>query len=208
MPPTPVRNVRIPDDLWEKLGKLALKRKTSITALLIEGANLLLATTKKNKANAETSTQTALVTDEVLKRLEAVNADIKALTARINDIETTLQTQVQTEVHKKLTTVEERIQALELSVHKTVHTKVHKPSLQKTVQVEVQTTGKTPEGLTLTQGQLAKRLQLSDKAVQKARDKGATYFAQWSASHDPDAFSWAWIGTGGRGHPMRYIPKG
>lgn len=221
MPKTPVRNVRIPDPLWEKLGKLAQKRNVSITALLIEGANLLLNAGKAPKAIPQGVT----VNDETLRRLEALEAEFQALTEHVNATEA----QVQTEVQSQVQALEERIQTLEAEVqaqvrlgvqmseadaevHLTVQPDVQVETdnadaneVQPTVQAEVQKADVTPSPL--TQGELAHRLGLSDKAVEKARRKGTQYFATWSQSRDPEGLAWTWQGMGGRGKPLRYSPK-
>ncbi len=58
----------------------------------------------------------------------------------------------------------------------------------------------------LSQLALAKRLNCSDKAVEKQRKLGKENFAAWSREHDPDGVAWTWEGTGGRGHPLRFTP--
>lgn len=58
----------------------------------------------------------------------------------------------------------------------------------------------------LTQRALAKRLGVSDKAVEKHRKQGTENFASWSHERDPDGVSWTWEGTGGRGQPLRFVP--
>lgn len=202
MSKTPVRNVRIPDPLWHKLGKLATKRNTSITALLIEGANLLLSATSSPKPKP----QSALANDEVLRRLEALEADFQSLTEHVNATEL----QVHEEVQVHVQALNERLQTLEktqvpLKVPSKVQIKPLNVDVHEAVQVEVH----SPERDTpLTQGQLAIRLSLSDKAVEKARRKGSEYFASWSQGRDPDGKAWTWKGQGGRGTPLRYVPVG
>ncbi|AFZ22282.1 hypothetical protein [Allocoleopsis franciscana] len=58
----------------------------------------------------------------------------------------------------------------------------------------------------LTQSALAKRLGISDKAIQKHRLHGEESFAQWSRDRDPDGIAWTWEGRGGRGQPLRFVP--
>ena len=58
----------------------------------------------------------------------------------------------------------------------------------------------------LTQSALAKRLGISDKAIQKHRLHGSESFAQWSRDRDPDNIAWTWEGSGGRGQPLRFVP--
>jgi archaellum component FlaC len=58
----------------------------------------------------------------------------------------------------------------------------------------------------LSQLALAKRLNCSDKAVEKQRKLGKESFAAWSRERDPDGVAWTWEGTGGRGHPLRFTP--
>lgn len=58
----------------------------------------------------------------------------------------------------------------------------------------------------LTQSALATRLGISDKAIQKHRQKGKESFAQWSRDRDPDDIAWTWEGAGGRGQPLRFVP--
>lgn len=58
----------------------------------------------------------------------------------------------------------------------------------------------------LTQMALAKRLGVSDKAVEKHRKQGKENFASWSRARDPDGVSWTWEGQGGRGQPLRFVP--
>jgi hypothetical protein len=58
----------------------------------------------------------------------------------------------------------------------------------------------------LTQSALAKRLSVSDGAIQKHRQQGKESFAQWSRNYDPDGIAWAWKGRGGRGQPLRFVP--
>jgi hypothetical protein len=58
----------------------------------------------------------------------------------------------------------------------------------------------------LSQLGLAKRLNCSDKAVEKQRKLGKENFAAWSREQDPDGVAWTWQGTGGRGHPLRFTP--
>jgi hypothetical protein len=58
----------------------------------------------------------------------------------------------------------------------------------------------------LTQSALAKRLSVSDRAIQKHRQQGKESFAQWSRNHDPDGIAWAWKGSGGQGQPLRFVP--
>lgn len=57
----------------------------------------------------------------------------------------------------------------------------------------------------LSQSTLARRLGISDKAIQKQRGKGKESFAQWSRERDPDNITWTWEGSGGRGQPLRFI---
>lgn len=57
----------------------------------------------------------------------------------------------------------------------------------------------------LTQMALAKRLGVSDKAVEKRRKQGKEDFANWSRNRDPDNISWTWEGIGGRGNPFRFM---
>jgi hypothetical protein len=200
MSKTPVRNVRIPDPLWEKLGKLATKRNTSITALLIEAATLFLDGTKRPKSTPYLAGEN----DEILRRLEALEADFQSLTEHVN----TTEIQVHEGVQAHVQALSERLQALEktqvpLKVPSKVQLQPLNVDVQKTVQVEVH----SPErDAPLTQGQLAIRLSLSDKAVEKARRKGGEYFTQWTKQRDPDGMSWTWKGQGGRGTPLRYVP--
>jgi hypothetical protein len=59
----------------------------------------------------------------------------------------------------------------------------------------------------VTQMALAKRLGVSDKAVEKHRKQGSKeQFAQWSRERDPDGIAWTWQGSGGRGQPLRFVP--
>jgi hypothetical protein len=58
----------------------------------------------------------------------------------------------------------------------------------------------------LTQMALAKRLGVSDKAVEKRRKQGKENFASWSRDRDPDGIAWIWEGAGGRGQPLRFVP--
>ncbi|MEG3876696.1 hypothetical protein QT972_04825 [Microcoleus sp. herbarium7] len=60
----------------------------------------------------------------------------------------------------------------------------------------------------LSQSALARRLGISDKAIQKQREKGKESFAQWSRERDPDHITWIWEGSGGRGQPLRFVPLG
>jgi hypothetical protein len=53
---------------------------------------------------------------------------------------------------------------------------------------------------------LAKRLGVSDKAVEKRRKQGKENFASWSRDRDPDGIAWIWEGAGGRGQPLRFVP--
>ncbi len=57
----------------------------------------------------------------------------------------------------------------------------------------------------LTQMALAKRLGVSDKAVEKRRKQGKEDFANWSRNRDPDNIAWTWEGIGGRGNPLRFM---
>jgi hypothetical protein len=59
----------------------------------------------------------------------------------------------------------------------------------------------------LTQSALAKRLGCSDKAVEKQRKHGKESFATWSGDRDPDGIAWTWEGQGGRGQPLRFVPR-
>jgi metal-responsive CopG/Arc/MetJ family transcriptional regulator len=60
----------------------------------------------------------------------------------------------------------------------------------------------------LTQSALAKRLGCSDKAVEKHRKQGDKEgFASWSRERDPNNLAWTWEGTGGRGQPLRFLPR-
>lgn len=58
----------------------------------------------------------------------------------------------------------------------------------------------------LSQMALAKRLGVSDKAVEKRRKQGKENFARWSRERDPDSIAWTWEGRGGRGQPLRFVP--
>ena len=60
----------------------------------------------------------------------------------------------------------------------------------------------------LSQSALARRLGISDKAIQKQRGKGKESFAEWSRDRDPDHVTWTWEGSGGRGQPLRFVPLG
>lgn len=52
----------------------------------------------------------------------------------------------------------------------------------------------------LSQRKLADRLgQPYSSSLQKARDKGKKYFAEWSQDLDPDGIAWTWKETGNRG---------
>lgn len=53
---------------------------------------------------------------------------------------------------------------------------------------------------------LAKRFGISDKAIQKHREKGKESFAEWSRERDPDDIAWTWEGRGGRGQALRFVP--
>jgi hypothetical protein len=57
----------------------------------------------------------------------------------------------------------------------------------------------------LSQSALARRLGISDKAIQKQRGKGKESFAEWSRERDPDQITWTWEGSGGRGQPLRFV---
>lgn len=57
----------------------------------------------------------------------------------------------------------------------------------------------------LSQSALARRLGISDKAIQKQRGKGKESFAEWSRERDPDQITWTWEGSGGRGQPLRFL---
>ncbi len=58
----------------------------------------------------------------------------------------------------------------------------------------------------LTQMALAKRLGVSDKAIEKRRKQGKENLASWSRDRDPDGIAWTWEGAGGRGQPLRFVP--
>lgn len=58
----------------------------------------------------------------------------------------------------------------------------------------------------LTQSALAKRLDCSDKAVEKQRKQGLESFVAWSRERDPDGLAWTWEGRGGRGQPLKFVP--
>jgi hypothetical protein len=225
MSKTPVRNVRIPDPLWHKLGKLATKRNTSITALLIEAANLFIDTTKRPKSTP----LLAGVDDEVLRRLEALEGKFEALTEQVSVNKLQVQMDVQLEVQaleSEFKVLTEHVSSTKEQVHKEVQQEVQafnvrlcklenskvplnvQPEVLNTdVQKEVQAEVLNVETDTpLTQGELAQRLSLSDKAVEKARRKGSDYFSMWSHQRDPDGLTWTWEGQGGRGTPLRYVP--
>lgn len=63
-----------------------------------------------------------------------------------------------------------------------------------------------PASVPLTQMAMAKRLGVSDKAVEKHRKQGKENFAEWSRDRDPDSVRWTWEGSGGRGQPLRFVP--
>ncbi len=63
-----------------------------------------------------------------------------------------------------------------------------------------------PTSAPLTQMALAKRLGISDKAVEKHRKQGKENFVSWSRDRDPDNIAWTWEGSGGRGQPLRFVP--
>jgi len=59
----------------------------------------------------------------------------------------------------------------------------------------------------LSQAALAKRLGCSDKAIEKHRKQDSKEsFANWSCERDPDHIAWTWVGGGGRGQPLRFVP--
>jgi hypothetical protein len=60
----------------------------------------------------------------------------------------------------------------------------------------------------LTQIALATRLGVSDKSIQRLRQKGKESFAEWSRDRDPDDIAWTWEGAGGRGQPLQFVPLG
>lgn len=217
--PIPVRNIRIPDPLWYRLEALAQKRSVSRTTLLIEGIHLVLAAGEgEGSTLASPLTQSVIVkapsNAELKRQLKKLAEDFQALEDHVNATEA----QVQAELHTYVDALEERIKALEnkykLGTEQVLNENVpltstepedsHKLGTEKVQVADDSSSVDAP----LTQGKLATRLSLSDKAVEKARRKGAEYFASWSQGRDPDGRAWTWKGHGGRGQPLRYVPLG
>lgn len=88
---TPVRNVRIADPMWSELGKLAHKRKTTITALLVEGAEYILNAGGYSKPDPPSQ-------EETLTRLATLQQEFEALALRVKELEGQLRGQLATEV--------------------------------------------------------------------------------------------------------------
>ncbi len=79
-------------------------------------------------------------------------------------------------------------------------------AVQGEVPSTVPTSAPLQSSAPLTQMALAKRLGVSDKAVEKHRKQGKENFASWSRDRDPDNIAWTWEGSGGRGQPLRFVP--
>jgi hypothetical protein len=112
-----------------------------------------------------------------------LEADFQSLTEHLNVIDLQVHKGVQAQVQA----LTERLQAIEktqtlLTVPLKVQSETPNVDVHKAVQIEVPA---QKENAPLTQGQLAIRLSLSDKAVEKARRKGSDYFATWSHQRDP-----------------------
>jgi hypothetical protein len=84
------------------------------------------------------------------------------------------------------------------------------PSSEATTASEVQSKALSTAPLqppaVLTQMALARRLGVSDKAVEKHRKQGKESFAEWSRTRDRQKIAWSWEGDGGRGQPLRFMP--
>jgi hypothetical protein len=188
--------------MWERLGKLATKRKTTITTLLVEGAEYILDAGGYSKPDPPSQ-------EETITRLEALQKELDALALKVSELGVQVEGQVSPQASANnalpvpstddsLTKLTQRVERIEKAIASLT---------QALAKVETaQTTASVPKR-PLTQGQLGDRLGLSDKAVEKARRKGSDYFASWSRERDPEGMAWKWEGEGGRGTPLRFFPS-
>lgn len=209
---TPVRNVRIPDSMWEKLGNLAYKRKTTITALLVEGAEFILDAGGYSKPDPPST--------------EALQQELQALALRVKELEGQLGGQVSTEaptsnvsdvppadeaLTQTVNALTQRLDRIESTIAPLIQALEQVPQvggeevgveeadveeLENDVNVDSESKlESTPLPPTLeyplSQRQLSERLgQRYSYYLQKHRERGKEHFEAWSQGLDPDGITW------------------
>jgi hypothetical protein len=176
---TPVRNIRISDPLWENLGKLATRRKTTITALVVEGVEYILDV-------GEYSKPTPPSTEETLTRLATLEKDFEALKVR------ELEGQALTQLSERLDQIEKAIAPVIEALKKVPQVVFFEPIDVAEVDFEISSPTLPPDlKPPLSQRELSERLgQRYSYYLQKHRAKGKAHFEVWSQSVDPDGVAW------------------
>lgn len=221
---TPVRNVRIPDPMWERLGKLAARRNTTITALLVEGAEYILDAGGYSKPDPPST--------------EALQQELEALALRVKEVEGQLGGQVVPPTDEALTqsviSLTQRLDRIETTIAPLIHALEQVPQVAKVEEVgveradveelEVSVEEANAEAITptplppslkypLSQRQLSFRLgQPYSYYLQKHRQKGKEHFEAWSQSLDPDGVAWTFEDPKRRrgkvsGKALKFYPK-
>jgi hypothetical protein len=127
---TPVRNIRIPDLLWEKLGKLATQRKTTITALVVEGVEYILDV-------GEYSKPTPPSTEETLTRLATLEKEFQTLSLQVNESGGHVKVQSVTSTDETLTDLSQRLDRIEKAIAPVIEALKKVPQLVLIEPIEV-----------------------------------------------------------------------
>ena len=186
---TPVRNIRISDLLWENLGKLATRRKTTITALVVEGVEYILDV-------GEYSKPTPPSTEETLTRLATLEKEFQTLSLQVNDLGRHVRIQSVPSTDENLTALSQRLDQIEKAIAPVIEALKKVPhDVVPTEAVDVEEANDKASTSTLeyplSQRQLSQRLgQPYPYYLQKHRAKGKAYFEVWSQSVDPDGIAW------------------
>jgi hypothetical protein len=170
--------------MWENLGKLANKRKTTITALVVEGVEYILDAGEYSKPAPPS-------TEEILTRLATLERDFHAWK---------LQTKNDNALHvppadETLNTLSERLDRIENAIAPLLQALENVPQIVVDQPTDVKPTNDQASTPTLeyplSQRQLSQRLgQPYPYYLQKHRVKGKAHFEEWSQRLDPDGIAW------------------
>jgi hypothetical protein len=159
---------------------------------------------ESGRDNSSTSDASKLIAD-LLARLERLENQQATKTGENPDIP-----QVVGDLFASVDELTQRINRIESAI--ALLSKIIEPSKDENrndsepdsepIADEVVAIGDDPPDLEypLSQRKLAERLgQPYSSSLQKARDKGKKYFAEWSQTLDPDGIAWTWKERGNRG---------
>jgi hypothetical protein len=180
--------------MWEKLGKLATKRNTTITALLVEGAEYILDAGGYSKPTPPS-------TEETLTRLATLEKEFQTLSLQVNESGGHVRVQAVPPTEETLTDLSQRLDQIEKAIapliqalKKIPHVELvmAKPTDVKDADFETSTPTLPPDlKPPLSQRELSDRLgQRYSYYLQKHRAKGKEHFEAWSQSVDPDGIAW------------------